>query len=101
MRWTFINMLAAAVLAVTRLRATDQATRGRLVPLSARELLRLLQATALPSPRRDRDHLLHWSAWRRAHTSIGQPRHTDAGTTSPRPRRRDKASMIKNYSCRD
>ncbi|MEU6611483.1 hypothetical protein ABZ922_41810 [Streptomyces shenzhenensis] len=29
MRWTFISMLAATVLAVTRLRATDQATRGR------------------------------------------------------------------------
>lgn len=36
-----------------------------------------------------------------AHTSTGQPRHTAAGTTSPRPRRRDKASMIKSYSCRD
>lgn len=67
MRWTFISMLAAADLTVTRLRATAQATRGRLVPVSARELLRLLRATALPSLRRDRDHLLHWSAWRREH----------------------------------
>ncbi|MEV1069968.1 IS701 family transposase, partial [Streptomyces sp. NPDC050263] len=67
MRWTFIGMLAAAVLTVTRLRTTAQATRGRLVPASARELLRLLRATVLPSPRHDRDHLLHWSAWRREH----------------------------------
>jgi SRSO17 transposase len=66
MRWTLISMLAA-VLAVTRLRTTAPTTRGRLVPVSARELLRLLQATVLPSPRRDRDHLLHWSAWRREH----------------------------------
>jgi hypothetical protein len=65
MRWTLISMLAAAVLAVTRLRATAQAPRGRLVPASARELLRLPRSTVLPSPRRDRDHLLHWSAWRR------------------------------------
>ncbi|MFF3990624.1 hypothetical protein ACFY0B_39470 [Streptomyces sp. NPDC001797] len=51
MRWTFVSMLAAAVLAVTRLRTTVQATRGRLVPAGARELLRLLRATVLPSPR--------------------------------------------------
>ncbi|MEU9676913.1 transposase [Streptomyces parvus] len=31
------------------------------------ELLRLLRATVLPSPRRNLDHLLHWSAWRREH----------------------------------
>ncbi|MGW5259152.1 hypothetical protein ACWERW_40910 [Streptomyces sp. NPDC004012] len=65
MRWTFISMSDAAVLAVTRLRATAQTTHGRLVPVSAREPLRLLRATVLPSPRRDRDHLLHRSAWRR------------------------------------
>ncbi|MFJ4689341.1 hypothetical protein [Streptomyces sp. NPDC088789] len=59
MRWTFISMLAAAVLAVTRLGTAAQASRGRLVPVSARELLRLLRATVLPSPRRDHDHLLH------------------------------------------
>ncbi|MGW5462400.1 IS701 family transposase [Streptomyces sp. NPDC003996] len=67
MRWTLISMLAAAVLAVTRLHTTAHATRGRLVPVSARELLRLLRATVLPRPRRDLDHLLHWSAWRRQH----------------------------------
>ncbi|WP_055496004.1 hypothetical protein [Streptomyces sp. TP-A0356] len=67
MRWSLISMLAAAVLAVTRLRTTAHATRGRLVPVSARELLRLLRATVLPRPRRDLDHLLHWSAWRRQH----------------------------------
>ncbi|MFF0011359.1 hypothetical protein [Streptomyces sp. NPDC005374] len=65
-RWTFSSMLAA-VLAVTRPRTTAQATSGRLVPVSARELLRLLRITALSRPRRDRDHLLHWSAWRREH----------------------------------
>ncbi|MFQ6852599.1 transposase [Streptomyces sp. 35M1] len=47
--------------------AVALATHGRLVPISPRELLRLLRATVLPSPRRNLDHLLHWSAWRREH----------------------------------
>ncbi|MEU9183116.1 hypothetical protein AB0D14_00820 [Streptomyces sp. NPDC048484] len=59
-------MLAAAVLAVTRARTTTATiTDSEAVPASARELLRLLRITALPRPRRD--HLLHWSAWRRHH----------------------------------
>ncbi|MET7845940.1 IS701 family transposase [Streptomyces sp. NPDC005356] len=70
MRWTLISMLAAAVLAVTRARTTTTTATpadSELVPASGRELLRLLRITALPRPRRDRDHLLHWSAWRRHH----------------------------------
>ncbi|MDX3264962.1 hypothetical protein PV336_38210 [Streptomyces sp. MI02-2A] len=61
------RLLAAAVLTVHRPRTATHATRGRLVPVSARELLRLLRATVLPPPCRDCDHLLHWSAWRRQH----------------------------------
>jgi hypothetical protein len=57
-----------AALAVTRARTTTATTAGsELVPASGRELLRLLRITALPRPRRDRDYLLHWSAWRRHH----------------------------------
>lgn len=67
MRWTLISMLAAAVLAVTRAGATTADPTGELVPVSSRELLRLLRITVLPRPRRDRGHLLHWSAWRRHH----------------------------------
>jgi SRSO17 transposase len=70
MRWTLISMLATAVLAITRARTTsDEAgtTDTELVPASARELLRLLRITVLPQPRRDRDHLLQWSAFRRHH----------------------------------
>ncbi|MFJ9381971.1 hypothetical protein [Streptomyces sp. NPDC101455] len=68
MRWTLISLLAAAVLAVTHARTTTATTTvSELVPASGRELLRLLRITALPRPRRDRDHLLHWSAWRRHH----------------------------------
>ena len=68
MRWTLISMLATAVLAVTRARTTIAAPPGhRLIPPSVREVLRLLRITVLPSPRRDREHVLHWSAWRRHH----------------------------------
>lgn len=67
MRWTLISVLTAAVLAITRARTAAAATTGGLVPASGRELLRLLRITALPRPRRDQDHLIHWSAWRRHH----------------------------------
>ncbi|MEX3100460.1 hypothetical protein [Streptomyces sp. ST1020] len=75
-RWTLISMLAAAVLAVTRARTATAGTGSGLIPASGRELLRLLRITALlrllritalPQPRRERDHLLHWSTWRRHH----------------------------------
>ncbi|MGM9337651.1 IS701 family transposase, partial [Streptomyces murinus] len=89
MRWTLISLLAAAVLTVTRLRTTAQATPGRLVPVSARELLRLLRATVLPPPRRDRDHLLHWSAWRR------QPAPGDRSTPSLEQRHRRRDNMTR------
>lgn len=64
MRWTLISLIATAVLALTR-----QAGQSipHLVPISARELLRILRATVLPQPRRDLGHLLHWPAWRCRH----------------------------------
>jgi hypothetical protein len=38
-----------------------------LIPIIVPELLRLLRDTAIPQPRPDRAHRLHWSAWRRRH----------------------------------
>nr|WP_198547235.1 hypothetical protein [Streptomyces jeddahensis] len=70
MRWSLISLFAAAVLAVThaRTRTADGAGHGlELAPASGRELLAILRITAVPQPRRDRDHILHWSAWRRHH----------------------------------
>ncbi|WP_406174356.1 hypothetical protein [Streptomyces sp. NBC_00996] len=68
MCWSLISLFAAAVLAVTHARTTDGAGHGlELAPASGRELLAILRITALPQPRRDRDHILHWSAWRRHH----------------------------------
>ncbi|MFB7116160.1 IS701 family transposase [Streptomyces sp. NPDC056291] len=72
-RWSVIALVAYAFLAVAA--AFERAAQaGRndpaeadLVPLSSHELLRLLRALILPPPRRDRDHLLWWSTWRRRH----------------------------------
>nr|WP_181446876.1 hypothetical protein [Streptomyces sp. NTH33] len=71
MRWSLISLLAAAVLAVThaRSRTTDglDAADAELVPASPRELLAVLRVTVIPAPRRDLEHVLFWSAWRRHH----------------------------------
>ncbi|MFE1785820.1 hypothetical protein ACFW9F_25415 [Streptomyces sp. NPDC059506] len=68
MRWSLIGLMAAAVLTVTRARPHTAARAGfDPVPASPRELLAVLRATVIPMPRRDLDHILHWSAWRRRH----------------------------------
>lgn len=43
-----------------------------LIPVSARELLTILQATTLPPLRHDIDHVLYRSAWRRRHQATAQ-----------------------------
>ncbi|MEV0966382.1 IS701 family transposase [Streptomyces sp. NPDC049910] len=72
-RWSVTALVAYAFLAVTAaLERVAQTGRNDpdeadLVPLSSHELLRLLRALMLPPPRRDREHLLWWSTWRRRH----------------------------------
>ncbi|MGW4995785.1 IS701 family transposase [Streptomyces mirabilis] len=72
-RWSVIALVAYAFLAVTaaleRAAQTgrDDPAEADLVPLSSHELLRLLRALILPPPRRDAEHLLWWSTWRRRH----------------------------------
>jgi SRSO17 transposase len=72
-RWSTIALVAYAFPATAAaLERTAQATRddpreADLVPLSSHELLRLLRALILPLPRRDHDHLLWPSTWRRRH----------------------------------
>ncbi|MFF4139192.1 hypothetical protein ACFY1B_49220 [Streptomyces mirabilis] len=70
-RWSVIALVAYAFLAVTttleraaQTGRNDPAEAG-LAPRSSHELLRLLRALILPSPRRDPKHLLWWSTWRR------------------------------------
>lgn len=87
MRWTLISMLAAVVLAVAHVRTAEHETPAGLVAISPRELVRLIRTTVLPAPRRDHQHLLHWSAWRRRHQHRARQahrtwnNHTAAATT--------------------
>jgi SRSO17 transposase len=91
-RWSVIALVAYAFLAVTAaLERAAQTSRNDpaeadLVPLSSHELLRLLRALILPPPRRDPEHLLWWSTWRRRHQHRARlchrHRHAYADTTS-------------------
>jgi SRSO17 transposase len=72
-RWSTAALAAYAFLAIaTALERQDQAggdTPGEvaMVPISCPELLRLLRLLILPPPRRDTEHALRWSLWRRRH----------------------------------
>ncbi|MET7574278.1 hypothetical protein ABZT04_38230 [Streptomyces sp. NPDC005492] len=75
MRRSLISLLAAAVLTVNRARATCPAGID-LVPAGPRELLAVLRATVIPMPRRDLNHIPHWSARRRhQHRATASHRH--------------------------
>ncbi|MEV8562524.1 transposase [Streptomyces sp. NPDC051917] len=70
MRWSLFSLIAAAVLALALASTTTHthpAGAAKLIPLSCPELVRLLRALVLPPPAHDRDHVLHWTAWRRRH----------------------------------
>ncbi|MCY0924578.1 IS701 family transposase, partial [Streptomyces sp. H27-G5] len=69
-RWSPAALVAYAFLAVTA--ALERGTPGsdnqaELIPVTCPELLRLLRLLILPAPRRDTEHVLRWSAWRRRH----------------------------------
>lgn len=71
-RWCLISMISYALLAViTSLERRDSTEHGHaeLVPVSSRELLKLLRILVLARPRQDLDpdHALRWSHWRRRH----------------------------------
>ena len=70
-RWTAICLLAyiylAVAVALQRQHEAGSHLDAALIPITVPELLRLLRDTIIPPPRRDRDHRLHWSAWRRRH----------------------------------
>ncbi|MCX4784519.1 IS701 family transposase [Streptomyces sp. NBC_01264] len=76
MRWSLFSLIAAAVLALTTAAVhEDSEPPPGLVPLTCPELIRLLRALVLPPPARDRDHVLHWIAWRRHHQAVATTRH--------------------------
>ncbi|MFG6192385.1 hypothetical protein [Nonomuraea sp. JJY05] len=71
-RWSLISMIAYALLAIItsqERRATSDTTRLGLVPMSCRELVKLLRCFTLPRPRQEHDpeHTMRWSVWRRRH----------------------------------
>jgi SRSO17 transposase len=99
MRWTFISMLVAAVLAVTRLRATAQTTHCRLVRSALANCSACCGPPCCPHPAATAITCCTGPPGA-TNTSTARPKHTAAGTTSPPPLRRDTASTITNYSCR-
>ncbi|MEV4227084.1 hypothetical protein AB0J81_08250 [Streptomyces bobili] len=66
MRWSLFSLIATAVHDA----AGDEPT---LDPLSCPELIRLLRALVLPSP--VREHVLHWTTWRRHHQAVATACH--------------------------
>ena len=46
-----------------------------MIAITVPELLRLLRGTVIPPPRQDREHILHWSDWRRRHQHRAQQAH--------------------------
>lgn len=76
MRWSLFSLIAAAVLALTAAAVhEDSEPQPGLVPLTCPELIRLLRALVLPPPAPDRDHVLHWTAFRRHHQAIATACH--------------------------
>ena len=63
------------VAAALERQATSDDDPPDLVPVSCPELQHLLAATVLPAPRRDREHIQHWSHWRRHHQARARACH--------------------------
>ena len=77
-RWTAINLLACAFLAVAAAwqRAADiSASVLDLIPVTVPELLRQLRGTVIPEPRRNKPHRDAWALWRRRHQYGAQQAH--------------------------
>jgi SRSO17 transposase len=70
-RWTAMCLLAYIFLTVAaaleRRRDGEANNAAELIDVTVPELLRLLRGTVIPPPRRDREHVLQWSHWRRQH----------------------------------
>nr|WP_146051054.1 hypothetical protein [Streptomyces noursei] len=76
MRWSLFSLIASAVLTLTAAAIHEDSQRQpELIPLTCPELIRLLRALVLPPPTRDRDHVLHWIAWRRHHQAVATACH--------------------------
>jgi len=77
-RWSTAALTAYAFLVIAALhehRATTGHDPPDLIPITCPELQHLLTATVLPPPRRDLDHVNHWSHWRRRHQATARRCH--------------------------
>jgi SRSO17 transposase len=96
-RWTAMCVLAYIFLTVAAAleRRRDGAANAaaELIDITVPELLRLLRGTVIPPPRRDREHVLDWSHWRRQHQYRARQAHQ-------RLRLRRHRRLTTKYSCR-
>jgi SRSO17 transposase len=78
-RWTALCLLAYIVLTVAvaleRHQDAGNSAAAAMIAITVPELLRLLRGTVIPPPRQDREHVLHWSDWRRRHQHRAQQAH--------------------------
>jgi SRSO17 transposase len=79
-RWSTAALTAYAFLVIGALLEhqadhEDNDTSVDLVPITCPELQHLLAATVLPAPRRDPEHITHWSWWRRRHQAVARRCH--------------------------
>ncbi|MCX4781936.1 hypothetical protein OG435_35295 [Streptomyces sp. NBC_01264] len=76
MRCSLFSLIAAAVLALTATAVhEDSEPQPGLIPLTCPQLIRLLRALVLAPPARDRDHVPHWTAFRRHHQAVATACH--------------------------
>jgi SRSO17 transposase len=78
-RWTALCLLAYIFLTVAaaleRARDAEANAAAAMIAITVPELLRLLRGTVIPPPRRDREHVLNWSDWRRRHQHRARQAH--------------------------
>jgi SRSO17 transposase len=78
-RWSAVCLLAYTCLtvavAVERARDAIANAAAAMIAVTVPEMARLLRGPVIPLPRRDRDHLRHWSDWRRRHQHSAQQAH--------------------------
>jgi SRSO17 transposase len=76
-RWSTAALTAYAILVVATLHehATSTDDPLDLIPITCPEQQHLLATTLLPPPRRDHEHIHHWSRWRRHHQATARRCH--------------------------
>jgi SRSO17 transposase len=82
-RWTALAILASAFLSVMAATEPSPEQDSGLIRLTCHEIRRLLAAALQPV--HDITHVLHWSAWRRAHQATARASHYRRQTATGNP----------------